>query len=408
MAADKFTPAPGVTFNSPLGSAATQNAIFNKITRSINASPQGSNIRIFSWNFLTRTGTDALLHAQRRGVRVQLIMAKGNLTEIDNRPFQRLRAGLKAGNKNRKPSRHSWARICKGSCRGQHGVAHSKFYLFSHSGKAKRVVMQGSANYTVASARNQWNDVVTHVGQRKLYRYAVEVFKQAAKDQPVKPPFISRTFGSTRLMFFPDTGKNVGDPVMQLLNQVRCRRATNTPNNRTVLRIAPDVIREDRGMKLGRKLRSLWQDGCDIKIGYTVLGKDIARMLRDPSGRGPVPLRHLVQDANGDGQFDNYFHLKAISIVGHIGGDRADYVTLNGSANMSGNSKMSDENVAIYHRKGTTLKYQAHINYWYDNFPSTSSRLIFGRGANYVVEGQDGELLARRSAVNPFAHMDMD
>ena len=120
-------------------------------------------------------------------------------------------------------------------------------------------------------------------------------------------------------MFFPATGKGVDDPVGNLLDRIRCRRATNTPNGRTVLRLAPDVIRQDRGMVLGRKLRALWQDGCDVKIGYTVLGVDVGRMLRNGSGRGPVPLRHLVQDANGDGQFDNYFHLKAMSVVGHVG-----------------------------------------------------------------------------------------
>ena len=89
-------------------------------------------------------------------------------------------------------------------------------------------------------------------------------------------------------------------------------------------------------MALARKVRELWDRGCDIQIGYTVIGVDVGRVLRSPAGRGPVPMKHLVQDFDGDGEFDNYFHLKAMSIVGNVGGDRSGYVVLNGSANWSG------------------------------------------------------------------------
>ena len=176
--------------------------------------------------------------------------------------------------------------------------------------------------------------------------------------------------------------------------------------------MAPDVIRQDRGMRIAQEIRSLWNDGCDIHIGYTVIGVAVGRYLRSSSGRGPVPLEHLVQDANGDGQFDNYFHLKAMSIVGHVGKNASAYVTLNGSANMSTSSKVSDENLAIYRRKSTTLKYQAHLNYWYDNFPQTpsgkSSALMFGTGRDYVLEGEAPGAAARRPVVDPYAHVDMD
>ena len=63
-------------------------------------------------------------------------------------------------------------------------------------------------------------------------------------------------------------------------------------------------------MRLGRKVRQLWQNGCDVRVGYTIMGRDIGRMMRAPGQRGRVPMRHLVQDVNGDGEFDNYFHIK--------------------------------------------------------------------------------------------------
>ncbi len=412
-AAARFTPREGVTFNSPLGSRPVERAIFNKIINSINGSPRGSDIKILSWNFLTREGATALLRAQRRGVRVRILMDDVNNTEIVNQPWRRLKSGLRAGNKGRPKKRQSWARVCVGSCRGKTGSAHSKFFVFSQVGRARNVVIQGSANLTIASTRNQWNDIYTYVGDKDVYGFASKIFLEAAADKPLGNPLAVKRFGGHRLIMFPLTKKRP-DPVMQVLNQVVCRGAKNTANGRTVIRIAPDVIRQNRGMRLARKIRDLWNRGCNIRIGYTVVGIDIGRLLRSGAGRGPVPMKHLVQDFNGDGEFDNYFHLKAMSIVGHMGKQRRAFVTLNGSANWSGLAGVSDENLGLYYSRGITLKYQGHLNYWYDNFPKppppdpqtarsgASGQLIFGWGKKAVYE--DGTPLAGDVTFKPFAH----
>jgi PLD-like domain len=423
---DHFHPRPGVTFNSPLGDIATRREIFRKIIRSINSSPRGSEIKILSWNFLTRDGTDALLRAQSRGVTVRLLMsASNNSSDLPNHPFRRLKAGLRHTDKTHPKRPRSWARTCHGSCRGTGGTAHAKYFLFSRVGKVRHVVMQGSANLTLASTNNQWNDIVTHTRNRAVWRFASHAFHQAARDKPVKRPFLSRTFrphrlGRFRLMMFP-MGKTSNDPVMNLLDQVRCRNATNTASHHTVIRIAPDVIRTARGLALARKVRALWNRGCSIRIGYTVVGIDVGHLLRDPSGRGPVPMKHLVQDFNGDGEFDNYFHLKAMTIVGNVGGRQSGYVVLNGSANWSGLARVSDENLGIYWNKALTLRYQEHLDYWYKNFPkskptgtTTSGRtafgtepdqLVFGSGKNAIYE--DGTPYST-TGVDPYAHLDRD
>ncbi|WP_340537538.1 phospholipase D-like domain-containing protein [Nocardioides sp. GXZ039] len=415
---DNFNPRPGATFNSPLGSVTDRRTIFRKIIRSINSTPKGENINIFSWNFLTREGTDALLRAQGRGVRVRLLMDNRNNVEIPNAPFRRLRSELARHNKGRKPARKSWARTCMGSCRGSTGSAHSKFFMFSQAGKVKRVVMQGSANLTLASTNNQWNDIYTHTRSKNVWRFYNKIFREAKRDRRAAKPYVSQRFESNfRLIQFPMATRN--DPVMQLLNQVRCSGAKNTASGKTRIRIAPDVIRQDRGMRLARKVRSLWNNGCDIKIGYTVVGIDVGRMLRAPGPRGPVPMRHLVQDVNGDGEFDNYFHLKAMSVVGKLGKNNRAYAVLNGSANWSGLSAVSDENLGIYRSKRDTLRYQSHIDYWYNRFSSGSARqavpqfrgattpppgerLVFGSDANAVYE--DGTPYST-TGVDPYAHM---
>ncbi len=414
-APDNFTPKPGPTFNSPVGNNTAQRKIFRRVMRSINSVPKNGEIDIFSWNFLTSEGADALLRAQRRGIRVRLIMDDRNVKQIDNPPYHRLRRGLKTWNKNHPKQRSSWARLCEGTCRSKGGSAHSKFFLFSKVGRAERVVMQGSANFTVASTTNQWNDIYSHTQNRQVWKFYTRIFDQAAKDKAVYPAYRDKNLGKFRLIAFPVRGKGAVDPVMQMLNQVKCTGATNTGNGRTKIQIAPDVIRQNRGMALARKLRRLWNAGCNVRIGYTVVGIAIGRMLRDGSGRGPVPMKHLTQDFNGDGEFDNYFHLKSMTIRGNYRGDRSALALLNGSANWSGLAKISDENVGIYRNPKRVRRYEKHLDYWYENFPRNGSsagssfarqipddRLIFGGDSNAVYE--DGETVTS-GRFDPFASM---
>ncbi len=293
------------------------------------------------------------------------------------------------------------------------GAAHSKYFLFSRSGRARHVVIHGSANLTKASTNNQWNDVYTTVNREKPYDFFVRVFQQMSKDRPVRSPYTTWVKGADRFLFFPG---GQYDPVMGLLNKVRCRGANNTRSHRTRIRIAPDVLREERGMRLGRKVWQLWQGGCDIRVGYTVVGRDIGRMMRRPGQRGHgVPMRHLVQDVNGDGMFDRYFHLKAMSIVGNVGGDRSNWVTLNGSSNWSGRGIRSDENLGIHWRRSLTRRYQTYIDHWYgwNGFSSSNRYQMSARTTQVAVqEGRlvDGLLFGTGpiNGIDPYANLDMD
>jgi PLD-like domain len=412
--AGKYTPRGGVTFNSPVGGDARQDKIFDKIINSIRSTPRRHDIRIMSWNIQSQGAVDALLRAQRRGVRVRVLMSRPNATQFENYSWNRLRKGLRRGNAHWKDSRHSWARLCSASCRGRSGAAHAKYYLFSRSGRARHVVIHGSANLTTASTGNQWNDIYTKVNRVRPYKFFTRVFSQMAKDRPVRHPFTAFNNGrGDRFMFFPGPRR---DPVMALLNKVRCRNAANTKTHRTRIRIAPDVLREERGMRLGRKVWQLWQLGCDVKIGYTVMGVGPGRMLRRPGQRGHgVPMRHLVQDVNGDGLFDRYFHLKAMSIQGNIGRDRSNWVVLNGSSNWSDTGYRSDENLGVHWREEFARKYQEHFNYWYNwpGFAGASRTQMPARMTQAAVqEGRlvDGLLFgtAPINGVDPYAHVDMD
>ena len=212
----------------------------------------------------------------------------------------------------------------------------------------------------------------TWVDNRKLFNFAVRVYGEMWKDAPVAQQFVEFSTGKDLLGFTPliGPGGRTSDPVQDLLSRVTCTGAAGAgKNGRTIVRAAPDVMRNERGMAIAQRLRELWIQGCDVRIAYTVMGVDVFRFLGAGTARGPVPKKHLVQDFDGDGEFDNYFHLKALTINGVYDGNPTSYVTLNGSSNWSGYAAVSDENFGILFRRSPTLKYQHFIDYWYENFP---------------------------------------
>ena len=405
----RYKVAPGITFNSPLGSRATKNKINNKIIGAINHARRGSTIRIMTWNFQSPQAATALVNAQKRGVVVRLLMdASNNDEDTPNPSFRRLRAELAAGNGKKRPANRSVAKTCTGSCRGKAGSAHSKFFLFGKSGASRQVLMQGSANLTVAAAYNQWNELFTFVGQRDIFRYATQVFDQMWRDRPAKKPFTSFSRGRYGLMFSPYAGTSFkSDPVQDALNRVRCRGAVASGNKRgrTIVRSAPDVIRGNRGMAAAKRLKKLWDTGCDVRLVYTVMGVAVRKVLRGSGGRGPVPMRHLVQDFDGDGDFDNYFHIKVLTINGVVGKDRTTYLTFNGSSNTSDLASHSDENIGTLHGKGYLLRYQNHIDYWFDNPPPDGE--FDGTGTDTGGGGAAGRLALPR-VVDPYVNVDLD
>ena len=151
-----------------------------------------------------------LLRAQKRGVRVLLIMAKENSStgrqkgkRMTNKYFTRLSRGLAKGNRFVAPERRSGTKLCAHSCRGTTGIAHTKFYLFSQAGAATNVVMYGSANLTDLAATNQWNDIFTVVGNPEMYSFMVNTFNQMWADVPQPAPYMSGTFANMQFINGP-------------------------------------------------------------------------------------------------------------------------------------------------------------------------------------------------------------
>lgn len=347
----------GVKFNSP-GST----AILGHIRQTINRTPRGEKIRIMSWNFQHGAITRSLIKAHQRGVSVRVIMAR-QLAKKQSRSgsFKRLGRALKQGNKKRRKAMRSWTRTCSNSCRGSRGSMHSKMMLVTKAGRSTRIIQQGSANFTGSAASNQWNDWYTTAGSKKRFRGWMKVFRQASKDRSVAQYQLGT--GKIWNWFAPRRS----DPVMQLLNKVRCKGARGAGiNNRTSIRVASAVFQNARGLRIARKLKSLHGSGCNIRVVFTMMTNKIRSAIRG------VPVKQLAYDVNGDGGFDRYLHMKAMAISGRWGGNRGAHVVFNGSANWSRMGMRSDEHGMVI--KGKTRlekRYGKRISALYRAAPRT-------------------------------------
>jgi phosphatidylserine/phosphatidylglycerophosphate/cardiolipin synthase-like enzyme len=394
---DHYVPKKGVRFNNPYGTLNSERMIVRHLVRTINSVPRREQIRMSAWNVRSPVIAEALIKADRRGVSVQVVMDNDNANaETPNRDVRRMVRAFK-GDKKRKPEMRSWLRRCKGSCRGAHGIPHSKFYLFSRVGKVENIVMYGSANATELSASIQWNDLHTLVNTKASYSEFLSVFNQMKKDRRRKNAYRAWTHGKFTKIFYPYVGEGAtGDPIAKVFDKVKCRGATGGTglNGRTKIRIAQTAMFGPRGIALAHQLASLHRRGCNIRIVYAMFGNEVLRIFRQESGR-PIPLTHLAYDANDDGIYDRYVHMKSMTISGNYGGDTSSTITWNGSANWSSVALASDEIVGRWESRKITRKYAAWIDYMFTHRP-----------AGWIEDDDEDDAivrLARSRGVDPYA-----
>jgi phosphatidylserine/phosphatidylglycerophosphate/cardiolipin synthase-like enzyme len=357
-AASAYTPAPGPIFNNPRGSTAEKDRIINHIVGTINSTPKDSIIRIAAYSNDRPDVVDALIAAHKRGVDVQMVLNDNWTSPATNRLFRAI---------GRDTNRRSFIAICQGSCRGGAGNQHMKFYLFSKAGKAKDVVMVGSANTTGYGARTQWNDMYTATEQPELRDLYTKIFEQLVRDRKLDDPYVHRTAGDYENEFFPhyDTTE-ANDPVMARLNGVRCTATGGTGSNgHTVIRIVMYGWGADRGLYLAKKVAELDKSGCDVRVIVSAAGRKIVGTLK----RGGILVKSadLDLDKNESTGFDDtayevFTHQKYMALSGGWRGGMG-YNVWTGSENWSGMGMINDEVVIRIPKRGAYTKYVANFDY---------------------------------------------
>jgi phosphatidylserine/phosphatidylglycerophosphate/cardiolipin synthase-like enzyme len=127
------------------------------------------------------------------------------------------------------------------------------------------------------------------------------------------------------------------------------------------------------GEDIAKRLRHLWDRGCDVKVVTTLAGRGVNRALKARYGRGPVPQRELSWDRNYDGVPDRYLHQKSIAISGVYDGDTSASVVFTGSPNWSARAARSEEVWMRVFGPGITQAYLARADRLY-NSPYSSAR----------------------------------
>ena len=156
------------------------------------------------------------------------------------------------------------------------------------------------------------------------------------------------------------------NPVADAFSKVKCNGATGPGSikGHTKIRIAVAGWFNGYGEEIATKVRQLWDRGCDVKIVTTLLGRGVNRALRNPAGRGPIPIHSLYQDNDGDGVPERYLHMKSVSIQGVYGGNTAANLVWTGSPNWSARAARSDEIwVKVFDAPVLARAYANHIDY---------------------------------------------
>jgi phosphatidylserine/phosphatidylglycerophosphate/cardiolipin synthase-like enzyme len=359
----KYRPPKGGLFNNPMGRPAARFRIERHILKAIRHTPKGERIRIAAYSLDRPPVADALIAAHRRGVKVQVLLNDHIVPAAQRRIASFLGRNTKKAN---------FLYRCTSGCRAQkteYNNLHSKFYLFSKTGKAENVVMLGSANLTLNAVRWQWNDLWTGRDKEVLYDHFVALFNEMRKDYNVRQPYymfcdepatpcdwtVSKYFNHV----FPKVSTPQDDVVMNILNGVQCRYVDATgKERRTVLRLSMHTMRGVRGDYLAEKIRSLYAAGCDFKVLYGLMGFYTKQAIGAPTARGRIPLRSTGFDLDPDvveesiDEVERYTHQKYVTIRGSWMGNTATNIVFTGSSNWASLGTPQDE--IIFSIRGTS------------------------------------------------------
>jgi hypothetical protein len=241
-----------------------------------------------------------------------------------------------------------------------------KFYLFSKAGKARNVVMVGSANTTGYGAKSQWNDMYTASGVPGLRDLYTKIFEQLVRDVRLADPYVRKTVGIYESEFFPVYGASEEtDPVMRRLDDVRCVAGAGTGiGGRTAIRIVMYGWRAERGLYLADKVAALSRQGCDIRVLVSAGGRQVVGTLK----RAGVLVKSADLDLDdnddtgfGGTAFEIFTHEKYMLLSGSFRGTSGHQVWT-GSENWSGRGLMNDEVTIRIPRKAVHSAYLANFD----------------------------------------------
>ena len=254
----------------------------------------------------------------------------------------------------------SFARECRGSCRGAAAppMRSTSCSPTSSTAHTPHIVIQSSMNLTPMGYQRPVEPGRGQPTTRASGTTSWRIYRQTRIGRPVRAPYRNFTDGGITASFYPHLGgrRASTDPVMKMLNRTSCTGADRGRERErpTRIRIINYAIYGDRGVWIAKKLRNLWNRGCDIKMIYAVSSRPVISILRNGSGRGRIPLRQSVI-TNRKREIVKYNHSKWMTITGNYGGDSSAWKTMSGSANWSIFAFTGDEQVQTIDSRGQAI-----------------------------------------------------
>ncbi|PKH43367.1 Phosphatidylserine/phosphatidylglycerophosphate/cardiolipin synthase [Nocardioides alpinus] len=393
----------GPKFNNPMVPK-NRFVIERHVLRAIRNTPRGEKITISAYSLDRQVFADELIRARKRGVKVQVLL-NDHLV-----PNAQVRIQKVLGHNTKKKN---FLKRCVSGCRADENEfnnLHSKFYLFSRTGRNRNVVMLGSYNMTLNAVRWQWNDLFTMVGKKTLYDQFTALFNDMRPDWDKRRA--TYTFCDSGLVcpagdlqkyhnvVFPRATTPTDDVIIDILNNVQCLYVDATGvQRRTLLRLSMHTMRGGRGNYIAAKLRDLYAQGCNLRVNYGLMGFHTKQQIGAPTARGRVPLRstgfNLRDDVpTGDPEIDNmpeaierYTHHKYFVLKGSYKGVIDSNIVWTGSTNWSSLGTPQDEILFTIHGRGVVRDYIDNFDlmwekpYSRDAYTTTYSswRMVNGR-----------------------------
>jgi phosphatidylserine/phosphatidylglycerophosphate/cardiolipin synthase-like enzyme len=376
-----WTPTNGGFFNNPWGDRDQKFRIERQIVAAIEHARPGSYVRVAVYSFDRVNVARALLAAHRRGVRVQVLHNDHQYTPA----MKMLKHGLGTHR-----GRKSWDYTCKTGCRSFQGVLHDKIYLFEHTGRARNVVMTGSANLTLNATVHQFNDLLVRKNVPALHHTFLQLFRELKKDRTARPLYQRRSVGDDRLWVMPHRhNKRRTDPVMGILRDVRCwgARGDTGTDGRTKIRVSMHAWNGSRGTWIAKRLRHLYARGCDVKVMWSLGGQQMKRVFEHSTRKhGRVPRRANGYNTDCDvlHEVDMYSHQKYLTISGWYGHDRSASYVFTGSSNWTASGISGDELILRAEGAGLVKDWNRNFGYiWKHRARTVGGSGGFRPGAPY-------------------------
>ncbi|SCF32566.1 phospholipase D-like domain-containing protein [Micromonospora mirobrigensis] len=351
------TPTTGAIFNNPTV-AGSERVIVDHIVSLIDGTPSGAEISVAMYAFDEQPVADALIRAARqRGVRVRVVLDATYRTRTPALALASATTGLGTDT-----TAGSWLKVCatdlacvSGAPASVNPINHNKFYLFSSTGGASKVLVQSSANLTSLNTGRYWNNAVTVVDNGPIYDAYRAYFGDLARALHNDSDYYRMTSSDpVKSYFFPRAGSTADtDTIVEVLNNVTC--PGNDPGYGTVdgytkIRIAVWKITREA---IADKLRALANANCWVDIVYGTTSSGSASALTHPRIR-----TYQLNKADGE-----LVHSKYLLIEGTYAGRVNSKWVFTGSHNYD-DSSLRENDEAMLRINSSAIHDQYRSNFW--------------------------------------------